>query len=158
MGQFRSAGPGLHTGAQSFKTRLITKKVPSFLSLFELGFLYTYFQKKNVFNSLESYNYCTVHHAVAKYEIVFFVFHHRVYIYNTAKSPLFLSREITLYYIVRYRWYCQTMTAILTVLPSLKITHPYQPPFPNSQFSISLIPLLYLKEKSSTTIHEMNSF
>ena len=101
-------------------------------------------------NQLYNYTMYCIQHSVKKntnYTIVFQYFwfftkfrrsvlHILIFTTNTAKSPLFLSREITLYNIVHYRWYCQTMTAILTVLPSLKITHPYQPPFPNSSLSL----------------------
>ena len=134
------------------------KKCLHFFPLFELGFLYTttYFQKMSSIRKLAIQLYYVLYTTLCckkkntNYTIVFQYFwfftkyrrsvlHILIFTTNTAKSPLFLSREITLYNIVHYRWYCQTMTAILTVLPSLKITHPYQPPFPNSQFSFSLI-------------------
>lgn len=127
MGQFLSKLRPGSTRAGSFKAcRPITKKCLRFFLYLSLVFFIHIF--KNVFNSLESYNYCTTYCTTLCGKIrncVFVLFFTTECIFTTLlKVHFFYLEKITLYYIVRYRWYCQTMTAILTVLPSLKITPP----------------------------------
>ena len=95
------------------------KKCLHFFPLFELGFLYTtttYFQKMSSIRKLAIQLYYVLYTTLCckkntNYTIVFQYFwfftknrwsvlHILIFTTNTAKSPLFLSREITLYNIV----------------------------------------------------------
>ena len=133
------------------------KKCLHFFPLFELGFLYTtttYFQKMSSIRKLAIqlyyvlYNNTLLQKKNTNYTIVFQyfwfftkyrdgVFYIYLYLQQTLLKVHFfyLEKSHCTILCTLQMVYCQTMTAILTVLPSLKITHPYQPPFPNSQFS-----------------------
>ena len=119
------------------------KKCLHFFPLFELGFLYTttYFQKMSSIRKLAIQLYYVLYTTLCckkKIQIIQLcfsifgfslntdgVFYIYLYLQQTLLKVHFFYLEKSHCTIQYYRWYCQTMTAILTVLPSLKITHPY---------------------------------
>ena len=121
------------------------KKCLHFFPLFELGFLYTttYFQKMSSIRKLAIQLYYVLYTTLCckkKIQIIqlcFSIFGFSLntdgvfYIYLYLQQTLlkvhffYLEKSHCTILCTLQMVYCQTMTAILTVLPSLKITHPY---------------------------------
>ena len=122
------------------------KKCLHFFPLFELGFLYTtttYFQKMSSIRKLAIQLYYVLYTTLCckkKIQIIQLCFSIFGFSLNTDRVfyiYLYLQQtllKVHFFYLEKSHCtilctlqmvYCQTMTAILTVLPSLKITHPY---------------------------------
>ena len=123
------------------------KKCLHFFPLFELGFLYTtttYFQKMSSIRKLAIQLYYVLYTTLCckkKIQIIqlcFSIFGFSLNIQTECFTYTYIYKQTLLkvhfFYLEKSHCtilctlqmvYCQTMTAILTVLPSLKITHPY---------------------------------